>query len=256
MVDNACMGKKLAIAGLGLGLLGVSQCFDRETDSREASLVTMAPAEPTPVGTEKGKHKRKIRNIIGDIDSAYLNTSDPCLKEAKALNAASTEDWLSASTALESCLASITEEQELVNARNQGILAEYKAYEAACGAPEKAAACRQLQEQVLVQLREHNIPGEWKNESGVTSSYDENGQPNGFAALPGYQAYVPNSQGHSDLFSIQVFPGEEGSSAYFNYGIACGRDDLSSMTTSIAVGSPEALVREIQAVLEDHAIGD
>lgn len=256
MVDNACMGKKLAIAGLGLGLLGVSQCFDRETDSREASLVTTAPTEMIPVVTEQGKHKRKVVRIIGDIDSAYLNTSDPCLKEAKALNAASSEDWLSASTALESCVASLTEEQELVNARNQGILSEYKTYEAACGAPEKAAACRQLQEQVLAQLRERNIPGEWIYKNDITPAYDENGQPNGFAALPGYQAYVPNSQGHDDLFSIQVFPGEEGGPAYFTYGIACGRNDLIPMTTSMGVASPETLVGEIHDVLEEHAIGD
>lgn len=126
-----------------------------------------------------------------------------------------------------------------------------------CGAPKKATACRQLQEQVLAQLREHNIPGEWQYESGVTSSYDENGQPNGFAALPGYQAYLPSPQGHSDLFSIQVFPGEEGGSNHFIYGIACGQEEnVKSMTTSIGVTSPASLVRGIQAVLDGHATED
>lgn len=135
MVDNASMSKKLAIAGLGLGLLGVSQCFDHQTDSKEAFLVTTAPAETTPVVEEQGSRKQKIMDIIGDADSAYLNTSDPCLKEAQALNAASAEGWLAANDALEACTAQLSDELLALNARNQGILAEYKTYEAALWCP-------------------------------------------------------------------------------------------------------------------------
>lgn len=136
MVDNASMSKKLAIASLGLGLFGVSQCFDDATsEPPRASLINVAPAETTPVVEEQGSRKQKIMDIIGDADSAYLNTSDPCLKEAQALNAASAEGWLAANDALEACTAQLSDELLALNARNQGILAEYKTYEAALWCP-------------------------------------------------------------------------------------------------------------------------
>lgn len=202
--------------------------------------------------------KRALARLLSQDE---FNQDDPCLKESKELwetlkadqgSEAETE----ARTVLQDCQDGLSDDELKASMANFHILESKTTYEKVCGGKSEET-CRELQEKVKKVMDGYAMEG-W-NYSDWAWSYDENGQAKDAAAFPGYQAYIPDPNGsHEDLWSIIAYGTTSHAEAY-QFGIACGmNEELTPINTSgqRAFSTPEALVYEMQQLMDYHPVGD